>query len=97
MILKLHHTIQKFTSSTVWVAILLKVDFEYFPWQLLQFCSLIFTLAFGEDNDETRDGEIMGEGVLEMLWENAEFLTSDFFPSLVGFLAGLLIVEDEIK
>ena len=78
-----------YTWSNVWVDTLLKAVFEYFPWQLQQICGLKSDLDLGEDNDVTREGEIMGDGVLDIRWEQAEFAVSDFLPP-VGLLEGVV-------
>ena len=57
-----------FTWSTVCVDVLVVLEMKLFFWHTQQFCWVISILSFGDDNDVTREGDIIGGGVLDIRW-----------------------------
>ena len=57
-----------FTWSTVCVDVLVVLEMILFFWHTQQFGWVVSTLSFGDDNDVTREGDIIGGGVLDILW-----------------------------
>ena len=49
----------------------------------------MFALSLGDDNEVTNDGDIIGGGVLEILWEMVELLVVvDDLLEALGLLTG---------
>ena len=48
--------------------------------EALRHSDLISVFDLGDERDVTRDGEIMGGGVLAILWVNAEVVVFGFLP-----------------
>ena len=88
------------TWFTVWVAVL-EEFLKFLHWQQLWVWVFKFSLSLGDDNEVTNDGDIIGGGVFEILWEMVEFLevVEDLVLAL-GLFTGvkcLSIVADKLE
>ena len=86
---------------SVWVAAVLEDVLEYLHWQPTWLWDFTLVLSLGDDNEVTNDGDIIGGGVFEILWEMVEFLevVEDLVLAL-GLFTGvrcLSIVADKLE